>query len=57
MRKKLRQHGFDPLVYGYDAEPAYLSFSRLFYWLGVLHQRYAPEMIKVGIHAFGRKIS
>ena len=51
----LQKHGFEPCVYGYDAEPSYLSFSRLFYYLGVLHQRFAPDFIKVGIHAFGRK--
>lgn len=55
MRKMLAKYGFEYYVYGYDAEPSYLSFSRLFYFLGVLHQRYAPEIFKVGIHAFGRK--
>jgi SAM-dependent methyltransferase len=55
VRRSLEQHGFEPLVYGYDAEPSYLSFSRFVYFLGVLHQRYAPQMFKVGIHAFGRK--
>jgi SAM-dependent methyltransferase len=55
IRNMLQKHGFEHCVYGYDAEPSYLSFSRFFYWLGVLHQRYAPEIFKVGIHAFGRK--
>lgn len=55
IRKMLQKRGFEHCVYGYDAEPSYLSFSRFFYWLGVLHQRYAPQIIKVGIHAFGRK--
>lgn len=55
VRNMLQKHGFEHCVYGYDAEPSYLSFSRFFYWLGVLHQRHAPEIFKVGIHAFGRK--
>lgn len=53
--KTLTKYGFEYHVYGYDAEPSYLSFSRFLYFLGVLHQRYAPEVLKVGIHAFGRK--
>jgi SAM-dependent methyltransferase len=55
VRKMLTKYGFEHYVYGYDAEPSYLSFSRIFYYFGVLHQRYAPEIFKVGIHAFGRK--
>jgi SAM-dependent methyltransferase len=55
IEKILAKYGFKCHVYGYDAEPSYLSFSRFFYFLGVLHQRYAPEVLKVGIHAFGRK--
>lgn len=57
LRKMLQKHGFEAVLYGYDAEPSYLSFSRLFYWLGVLHQRFAPQLFKVGLHAFGRKIA
>lgn len=55
VRRVLRTHGFEACVYGYDAEPSYLSFSILLYFLGVLHQRYAPGIVKVGIHAFGKK--
>jgi 2-polyprenyl-3-methyl-5-hydroxy-6-metoxy-1,4-benzoquinol methylase len=55
VRKMFTKYGFEQYVYGYDAEPSYLSYSRVFYYLGVLHQRYAPEIFKVGIHAFGRK--
>lgn len=57
IRKMLQKHNFKHCVYGFDAEPSYLSFSRFLYFLGVLHQRYAPEMFKVGIHAFGRMAS
>jgi SAM-dependent methyltransferase len=55
IRRTLTRHGFEPYVFGYEAEPAYLSFGRFFYFLGVLHQRFAPGYVKVGIHAFGRK--
>lgn len=51
----LSKYGFDHCVYGYEAEPTYLSFSRFLYLLGVIHQRFAPDMFKVGIFAFGRK--
>lgn len=57
IRRMLAGHRFEPFVYGYDAEPSYLSFSGFFYFLGVLHQRYAPNLFKVGIHAFGKRIS
>jgi SAM-dependent methyltransferase len=56
LRRMLRQRGFEGCVYGHDAEPAYLSFSRFFYFLGVLHQRYAPNCLRISLHAFGRKI-
>jgi SAM-dependent methyltransferase len=56
LRKTLARHGFEPCAYGYDAEPSYLSFGRFFYFLGVLHQRFAPSFLKVGIHAFGVKV-
>jgi SAM-dependent methyltransferase len=53
--RMLNRHGFDPCVYGYEAEPSYLSFSRLAYWLGVMHQRFAPRIARVTLFAFGRK--
>jgi len=56
IRRMLVKHGFEAIVYGYEAEPGYFSFSRLLYFLGVLHQRLAPNLFKVGIHAFGRKL-
>ena len=51
----LYKYGFANHVYGYEAEPSYLSFSRFFYWLGVVHQRFAPQGIKPTIFAFGKK--
>ena len=55
VRQRLEQSGFDPCVYGYDAEPSYLAFSRILYFFGALHLRFAPNIFKVGIHAFGMK--
>ncbi len=54
IRKMMRKFGFDPIVYGYEAEPTYLSFSRFAFALGVLHQRCAPRFLKASIFAFGK---
>lgn len=50
----MKKHDFESIVYGYEAEPSYLSFSKSAYWLGVLHQRFAPRFLKPVIFAFGR---
>jgi hypothetical protein len=55
VRSMLEKYGFDHCVYGYEAEPSYLSFSRFFYLLGVIHQRFIPNIFKVTIFAFGKK--
>ncbi len=55
IRSIMRKHSFDYVVYGYEAEPAYLSFSKVAYFFGVLHQRFAPGIIKPAIFAFGKK--
>jgi SAM-dependent methyltransferase len=50
----MENSNFDCTVYGYEAEPSYLSFSKIVYFLGVLHQRLAPGFLKPMIFAFGR---
>lgn len=55
MKKILSKYDFDHCVYGYEAEPSYLSFSRFFYFLGVVHQRIAPPFFRSSIFAFARK--
>jgi SAM-dependent methyltransferase len=55
LRRALAKEGFSSAVYGYEAEPSYLSFSRAAYALGVLHQRIAPGFLKPAIFAFARK--
>ncbi len=54
LRQMLNKYDFDNCVYGYEAEPSYLSFWRFFYWLGVIHGKLAPNMIKLAIFAFGK---
>lgn len=55
VRRGMEDAGFEAVVYGYEAEPSYLSFSALAYRLGVYHQRFAPKVIRQAIFAFGRK--
>lgn len=50
----MKKNDIEGVVYGYEPEPSYLSFSRIAYFLGVLHQKFAPEFIKPAILAFGR---
>ncbi len=54
IRKMMTGHDFECAVCGYEAEPYYLSFSKIAYWLGVLHQRFAPGFLRPAIFAFGR---
>jgi ubiquinone/menaquinone biosynthesis C-methylase UbiE len=56
LRRAMERNGFDHVVYGYEAEPGYLSFSRVAYAFGALHQRFAPRPCRVVIFAFGRLI-
>ena len=55
IRSLLAGHGFEHVVYGYEAEPSYLAFSRIAFFAGVLHQRWAPRSLKPLIFAFARK--
>lgn len=55
LRKMLDKYGFDHCVYGYEAEPSYLSFSKFVYRLGVLHQKIALNIFKLAIFVFARK--
>ena len=55
VRSALKRHQFTAHVYGYEAEPSYLSFSALAYALGVLHQKLAPGILRAAIFAFAQK--
>lgn len=54
LKRIMKNTGFECVVYGYEAEPSYLSFSKIAYFFGVLHQRFAPAFLKPAIFAFGR---
>lgn len=56
LRQAMQKFGFEHVVYGYEAEPSYLAFSKIAYFFGVLHQRFAPGMIKPALFAFGKKL-
>ena len=56
LKRLMKKNGFDYEVYGYEAEPSYLSFSSIIYYLGVLHQRFAPQIMKAAIFRFGKLI-
>lgn len=55
LKKMFGKHEFVGCVVGHEAEPSYLSFSRFLYFLGVMHQRLAPNVFKMAIFGFGRK--
>jgi SAM-dependent methyltransferase len=55
LRRMLTRYKFDSVVYGYESEPRYLSFSRSCYWLGVLHQRFAPAFLRSVLLAFAQR--
>lgn len=54
-KRYLSAHNFDGVVYRHEPDPAYLSFSKIAYYLGVLHQRFAPGIIKPSIFVFATK--
>lgn len=55
VRSALVRNGFQAAVFGFDAGPGYLTFSRLAYAIGYLHQQIAPSLIRPIIMAFARK--
>jgi 2-polyprenyl-3-methyl-5-hydroxy-6-metoxy-1,4-benzoquinol methylase len=56
LRRALERHGFKACVYGYEAEPTYLSFNGLAYWLGTLHAKLAPQVFQLVLFGFARKV-
>jgi len=55
LRAALERQGLECVVRSYEPEPAYLSFSRLAYAIGVLHQRHAPRAFRRTLLAYARK--
>jgi SAM-dependent methyltransferase len=56
LRREMKAHNFRAAVYGHDAGPGYLAFSRIAYAAGAIHQRIAPPAIRPMILAFGQLI-
>jgi len=54
LRGALDRGGFRHVVYGYDAEPNYLAFSKVSYGLGVLYQKLCPGFLGSSLFAFGQ---
>ncbi len=54
LKSIMKKNGIECVVYGYEGEPSYLSFSKIGYFFGVMHQRFAPGFIKPAIFAFGK---
>ena len=54
LRGIMKANDFEYVVYGHEAEPSYLSFSKVAYFLGVLHQKFAPGFLSPVIFAFGK---
>jgi SAM-dependent methyltransferase len=57
IRRQMTNQGFRSVVCGHTSEPSYLSFSKLAYAVGVLHQRVAPSALGLTIFAFGQLVS
>ena len=57
IRHQMSAHGFRAAVYGHTSEPLYLTFSKLAYALGVLHQRLMPRAWGLTIFAFGQLVA
>jgi SAM-dependent methyltransferase len=55
VRQTLDRHGFQHCVYGYQSDPAHFGFSRTLYFLGVIHQRLAPRVIRGAIFIFAQR--
>jgi SAM-dependent methyltransferase len=54
VRRALIKYNFHSVVYGHDAGPGYLTFSKIAYAAGVVHQRIAPSYVCPMIMAFGQ---
>ena len=54
LKRHLKKQNFEPVVYGFGTEPSYLSFSKLVYWFGLMHQRYSLRALQPVIFAFAQ---
>jgi SAM-dependent methyltransferase len=56
IKHQLSRIDFDSCVYGYDAEPAYFSFSNIVYGIIKYIHRICPNYFKTIIFSFARKV-
>lgn len=55
LRRAMGRHGLSCVVMLHEAEPLYLTFNSFAFWLGVLHQRFAPRFLRANLFAFAKK--
>jgi SAM-dependent methyltransferase len=55
MQHTLEKHGFaHHVVYGLESEPRYLSFAKLAYFVGFIHQKFAPRLLRQSLVVFAQ---
>jgi len=54
INKMFNKYGFDGIAYGYNSEPAYFSFSKFIYGLGVLIHKIIPDKFACALFSFAR---
>jgi SAM-dependent methyltransferase len=54
LKRYLEKQRFVSVVYGFGTEPSYLSFSKLAYWFGLMHQRYSLRALQLVIFGFAQ---
>jgi SAM-dependent methyltransferase len=54
IKNNLLKHGFKGITYGYEAEPSYLAFSRITYFLGIAFARLAPGWARSSIFSYSQ---
>ena len=52
IKAMLNKFDFEHVVYAYEPEPAYSSFSKIAYWAGVMHQKFSPMFLHPIIFAY-----
>jgi SAM-dependent methyltransferase len=57
MQRLLKKHGFTHhVVYGFESEPRYLSFAKLAYFFGFIHQKLAPRFLRQSLVVFAQVV-
>lgn len=56
LQKMLKKFNFKGRVIGFESEPRYLFFNSFLYFLGVIHQKIAPAILKANWFVFAKKL-